>query len=78
MVSLAKNRKANGVLSRASNRGRMIGELVRCIWLDDSVCIILEKEVRKVGILLHYSIYLVHDFTTGERYWVDEEDLEKL
>ena len=56
----------------------MIGELVRCIWLDDSVCIILEKEVRKVGILLHYSIYLVHDFTTGERYWVDEEDLEKL
>lgn len=56
----------------------MIGELVECIWLNDSVCIVIDREVRKIGALLHYSIYLVHDFTTNERFWVDEEDLEKL
>jgi len=56
----------------------IIGSLVRCIWLDESTCIILEREVRKVNLHLSYCIYLVHDFITGERYWVDEEDLEKL
>lgn len=56
----------------------MIGELVKCIWMSDSVCIVIEKEVFKIGVLVHYSVYLVHDFTTGEQYWVDEEDLEKL
>jgi len=56
----------------------MIGELVKCIWMNKSVCIVLEREVRKIGALMHYSVYLVYDFTTGEQYWVDEEDLEKL
>ena len=56
----------------------MIGELVRCKWLEESVCFVIDREVRKISVLLHYSIYLVHDFTTGEKYWVDEEDLEKL
>ena len=55
-----------------------IGSLVRCVWLEESMCIILEREVRKININLSYCIYLVHDFFTGERYWVDEEDLEKL
>ena len=55
-----------------------VGGLCKCIWLEESVCIILDKEVRKIGQTLSYRIFYVHDFTTGERYWVDEEDLEKL
>jgi hypothetical protein len=56
----------------------MIGELVTCVWLNDSVCIVMEKQVKKIGILVRYSIYRVHDFLTGQEYWVDEKDLEKL
>ena len=55
-----------------------IGSLVRCVWLEESMRIILDREVRKVDLNLSYCIYLVHDFVTGERYWVDEEDIEKL
>lgn len=56
----------------------MIGELVRCVWLEESVCIVIDREIRKISSLLTYSIYHVHDFVTGEEYWVDEQDLEKL
>jgi hypothetical protein len=56
----------------------MMGQLVKCKWLDESVCIIIGKEIRKVSETALYTIYLVHDFITGEEYWVDEEDLEKL
>jgi hypothetical protein len=56
----------------------MIGELVSCEWLEGSICIVLEREVRKLSSSKSYCIYYVHDFSTGERYWVDEEDLEKL
>ena len=75
---MAQNRKVDGVLSRTSNGPRMIGELVSCEWLEGSICIVLEREVRKLSSSKSYCIYYVHDFSTGERYWVDEEDLEKL
>jgi hypothetical protein len=51
----------------------MIGDLVTCKWLNGSVCIALEYEVRAF-----YKIYKVYDFTACEYYWVDEADLEKL
>ena len=69
--------KGGRSLSRASEKN-FLGELVRCIWLKDSVCLALEREVRRLSMLTSYCIYLVYDFTTGEKYWVDEEDLEKL
>lgn len=69
--------KINRSMSRAHDEN-LIGELVSCKWLEDSVCIALEREIRRLSVLTSYCIYLVHDFTTGERYWVDEEDLEKL
>ncbi len=65
------------VLSRAHDEN-LIGELVRCIWLEESVCIVIEREIRRLSMLTSYCIYLVHDFTTGEKYWVDEEDLENI
>lgn len=71
-------RAYDGVLSRACEREMKVGELCKCVWLDESVCIILDKEVRKIGQSLSYRIFYVHDFLTGERYWVDEDDLEKL
>jgi hypothetical protein len=52
--------------------------MVRCVWLAESVCIVLEREIRRTGAVASYCIYKVHDFVTGESYWVDEEDLEKL
>ena len=69
--------KTNRSLSRAHDEN-LIGELVSCEWLEGSVCIALEREVRRLSMLTSYCIYLVHDFTTGEHYWVDEEDLKKL
>ena len=71
-------RKDDGVLSRTSRKRMTLGDLVRCIWMEESVCIIVEKEIRKTGPTSLYRIYLVYDFLTGEEYWVDEEDLEKL
>ena len=75
---MAKNRKINGVLSGTFGEVIMIGEVVKCIWLNESVCIVIGREIRKVSVLLSYNIYHVHDFVTGEEYWVDEQDLEKL
>ena len=69
--------KINGSLSRAHDEN-LIGELVSCEWLEGSICIALEREVRRLSMLTSYCIYYVHDFSTGERYWVDEEDLKKL
>ena len=71
-------RKDDGVLSRTSRKRMTLRDLVRCIWMEESVCIIVEKEIRKTGPTSLYRIYLVYDFLTGEEYWVDEEDLEKL
>ena len=51
-----------------------LGDLVRCIWLDqESFAITLEFEARPF-----YKIYKVYDFYANEYYWVDEEDLEKV
>ena len=74
---MGSRRENDGILSRAHNEN-LIGELVTCKWLEGSVCIALEREVRRLSIITSYCIYLVHDFTTGDHYWVDEEDLEKL
>jgi len=74
---MGSRRKNNGILSRARDES-LIGELVSCEWLEGSVCIALEREVRRLSMLTSYCIYCVYDFTTGERYWVDEEDLKKL
>ena len=69
--------KTNRSLSRAHDEN-LVGELVACEWLEGSVCIALEREVRRLSMLTSYCIYLVHDFTTNSTYWVDEEDLKKL
>ena len=74
---MGSGRKNDGILSRAHDEN-LIGELVKCIWLEESICIALEREVRRLSMLTSYCIYYVHDFSTGQRYWVDEEDLEKL
>ena len=51
-----------------------LGDLVRCIWLDDeSIAIALDYEQKAF-----YSIFKVYDFYANEYYWVDEDDLEKL
>lgn len=51
-----------------------LGDLVRCIWLDeDSIAIALTLESRAF-----YTIYKVYDFYAKEYYWVDEDDLEKV
>ena len=51
-----------------------LGDLVRCIWLDqESFAITLDYEQRAF-----YSIFKVYDFYANEYYWVDEEDLEKV
>ena len=51
-----------------------LGDLVRCIWLDqESFAIALKFEARPF-----YKIYKVYDFYANEYYWVDEEDLEKV
>jgi len=56
----------------------MIGHLVKCKWLTESLCIILAEEKRITSRYEYYRIYEVYDFVTGEKFWVDEEDLEKL
>ena len=74
MESRTKN---NGSLSRAHEEN-LVGELVTCTWLEGSICMAIDREVRRLSMLTSYCIYLVHDFKSGEHYWVDEEDLEKL
>jgi len=37
------------------------------------LCLIMDLEIKK-----YYTIYQVYHFDTHERYWVDEEDLEKV
>jgi hypothetical protein len=56
----------------------MIGCLVTLKWMEESLCIVLEGEKRKISSGEFYHIYHVYDFITGERYWVDEDDLEKV
>ena len=51
----------------------MIGQLVKCKWMDWGVCLAIAVEERSF-----YKIYRVYDFTANEYYWVDEADLEKL
>jgi len=75
--AVGQDRESIGVLSRAHDEN-LVGEIVRCKWLEDSVCLVLEREIRRVSIVESYCIYRVHNFITGDGYWVDEEDLEKL
>jgi hypothetical protein len=56
----------------------MMGELVKCLWLEESLCIVIDVEKRVTSCFDYYHIFCVHDFLTGERFWVDEEDLEKV
>ena len=77
MDTLEHYGEVDGVLSRAFGK-RMIGQLVKCIWLEESVCIILAEQKRTTSRYEYYHIYEVYDFITGEKFWVDEEDLEKL
>jgi hypothetical protein len=77
-VDAVESRTKNNRSLSGAHEENLIGELVRCKWLEGSICIALEREVRRMSILTSYCIYLVHDFTTGEHYWVDEEDLEKV
>ena len=55
-----------------------IGQLCICKWLDDSLCIITDREERKLSGRESYYICRVYDFIASQVYWVDEEDLEKL
>ena len=56
----------------------MIGDLVRCKWLEESFCIITNIEKRKLSCIESYYICRVYDFIAQHVYWVDEEDLEKV
>ena len=56
----------------------MIGDLVRCKWLETSLCIITGREERKLSGRESYYICRVYDFLASQVYWVDEEDLEKV
>jgi len=56
----------------------MIGDLVRCKWLERSLCIITEIEERQLSATESYYICRVYDFMASQVYWVDEEDLEKV
>lgn len=56
----------------------MIGELVKCMWLEESLCIIIDEEKRSISGVEYYYLYKVFDFMTGQSFWVDEEDLEKV
>ena len=67
----------DGVLSSTFEE-IMIGELVKCLWLEESLCIVVDVEKRVTSCFDYYHIFCVHDFLTGERFWVDEEDLEKV
>ena len=56
----------------------MVGDLVKCKWLNESLCIITDIEERKLSGRESYYICRVYDFLTSQVYWVDEEDLEKV
>jgi hypothetical protein len=56
----------------------MIGDLVRCKWLDESLCIIMDIEERELSAIESYYICRVYDFIAQHIYWVDEEDLIKV
>jgi hypothetical protein len=55
-----------------------VGDLVRCKWLEESFCIITDREERKLSNRESYYICRVYDFMASQVYWVDEEDLEKV
>jgi hypothetical protein len=55
-----------------------VGDLVRCKWLEESLCIITAREERKLSGRESYYICRVYDFMASQVYWVDEEDLEKV
>ena len=68
---MGQRRKIDGVLPRAFGRER-IGQLVECKWMY-GLCLIMDLEIKK-----YYTIYEVYHFDTHDKYWVDEEDLEKV
>jgi|GEM_PF-4741744 hypothetical protein len=55
-----------------------VGDLVRCKWLEESFCIITDREERKLSNRESYYICRVYDFMASQVYWVDEEDLIKV
>ena len=68
---MGQRRKNDGVLSRAPGKQRL-GQLVECKWMY-GLCLIVDFEIKK-----YYTIFEVYHFDTHEKYWVDEEDLEKV
>lgn len=56
----------------------MLGELVTCKWMDNTLCFVIESVKREYSPTDFYFIYRVYDFINSEFYWVDEEDLEKV
>ena len=77
MDALGQRGENDGVLPRTSGGG-MIGDLVRCKWLVESLCIIKDREERKLSARESYYICRVYDFMASQVYWVDEEDLIKV
>ena len=67
---MGPRRKNDGILHRTDSE--RVGELVECKWIH-GLCLILDFEIKK-----YYTIYEVYHFDTHEKYWVDEEDLEKI
>ena len=68
---MGQRRKNDGVLSRTIGKER-VGELVTCKWIY-GICMITDYESRAF-----YSIFEVYHFDTHEKYWVDEDEVEKL
>lgn len=67
----------DGVLPRTFGE-MMIGDLVKCKWLEESFCIITDIEERELSARESYYICRVYDFIASQVYWVDEEDLIKV
>ena len=68
---MGQGREGNGVLSRAFGKER-VGELVECKWMY-GLCLVLDFEIKK-----YHTIYEVYHFDTQDRYWVDQEDIQKV
>ena len=67
---MGQRRESDGVLPRTARQ--RLGELVECKWMH-GLCLIVDFEIKK-----YYTIYEVYHFDTHDKFWVNEEDMEKI
>ena len=68
---MGQRRENDGVLPRTFGKER-VGQLVECKWMY-GLCLITDYEIKK-----YYTIYDVYHFDTHQKYWTEEEDIEKV